>query len=488
MALRWAGVYVRARRVGEKRIFSPTQSFSRLMSSSRGRTALPPSHPHAATSDAAPPATPSVTNARRSSLGVCDSVTAREPPPVPAGEHRAERGGIHGEHEDHVGDREGDEDPHDPEVPVARRLEAAEQRREPGELHRLVDSQPGQNRECAEEVDARIGELLERVVFALWRVVRTEPEIVLRHVDRAAHVAWAEQQRAPLAALHEIAEVEQADGHEGPHQGEMPVQRAREPAAEAAPVRELRPVERAREEGATAVPEPGIRLVDLQPARDHPADQDQGRPVGKPHDPVVAAHRGARSGGRRVRGGGRAVAHRSNIFHAMKYVMLLGLGWVSACQARGGMRTAHPADSVDLAGFVPRDSSDSALLVPQVIAEPSVVLFWLRAADTLGADDRAQAFDDLKDYTEQVAAALQANGIRLLATHADTVYVALPNRELRPILLSGLDYPFGYLFIDPGGPERILTGVYASDDLMDELRAYFDISDDSTAVRPRITT
>src|SRR2546421_13018717 len=93
MALRWAGVYVRARRVGEKRIFSPTQSFSRLMSSSRGRTALPPSHPHAATRDAEPPATPSVTNARRSSLGVCDSVTAREHPPGAAGEDRADRGG-----------------------------------------------------------------------------------------------------------------------------------------------------------------------------------------------------------------------------------------------------------------------------------------------------------------------------------------------------------------------------------------------------------
>src|SRR5256886_17325144 len=102
MALRWAGVYVRARRVGEKRIFSPTQSFSRLMSSSRGRTALPPSHPHAATSDAAPPATPSVTNARRSSLGVCDSVTAPGPPPGPTGEHRAGRGGSPREHKDNV--------------------------------------------------------------------------------------------------------------------------------------------------------------------------------------------------------------------------------------------------------------------------------------------------------------------------------------------------------------------------------------------------
>src|SRR5437016_11407824 len=488
MALRWAGVYVRARREGEKRIFSPTQSFSRLMSSSRGRTALPPSHPHAATSDAAPPATPSVTNARRSSVGVCDSVTAREPPPVPAGEHRAERGGIHGEHEDYVSDREGDEDPHDPEVPVARRLKAAEQRRQPRELHRLVNGQPGQHRDRAEEVDARVGELLKRVVLALWWVVPTEPEVVPRHVDRAAHVARTKQQRAPLAALREIAEVQQADGHEGPHQGEMPVQRAREPAAEAAPVGELGAVERAREEVAAAIPEPGIRLVDLQPARDHPGDQEEGRPVGNPYDPVVAAHRGTPKGRRRVGGGGRAVAHRSNIFHSMKYVMLLGLGWVAACHARGVARTAHAADSVDLAGFVSRDSSDSALLAPQVIAEPSVVLFWLRAADTLGADDRAQAFDDLKYYTEQVAAALQTNGIRLLATHADTVYVALPNRAPRPILLSGLDYPFGYLFIDPGGPERILTGVYANDDLMDELRAYFDISDDSTTVQPRITT
>src|SRR5205809_4726828 len=134
MALRWAGVYVRARRVGEKRIFSPTQSFSRLMSSSRGRTALPPSHPHAATSDAAPPATPSRTKARRSRTGVRCSIMAGKSPPVAAGEHRPERRGIHGEGQDHVGDREGDEDPHDPEVPVARRLKTAEQRREPGEL------------------------------------------------------------------------------------------------------------------------------------------------------------------------------------------------------------------------------------------------------------------------------------------------------------------------------------------------------------------
>src|SRR5439155_3440118 len=74
-------------------------------------------------------------------------------------------------------------------------------------------------------------------------------------------------------------------------------------------------------------------------------------------------------------------------------------------------------------------------------------------------------------------------------TNAETVYVALPNnRQRRAVLRSGLDCPFGYLLVDPGGPERILTGVYADYDLLDELRAYFDISDDSTAVRPRVTT
>src|SRR5712691_5782770 len=172
----------------------------------------------------------------------------------------------------------------------------------------------------------------------------------------------------------------------------------------------------------------------------------------------------------------------------MRSSLLLVLASVAACQARSVAKAAHRADSLDLAALVPRDSADSALRAPRVITEPSVVLFWLRAADTLGVDDQAEAFDDLKYYTEQVASALQSNGIRLVATNADTVYVALPNNKLRPILLSGLDFPFGYLFIDPGGPERILTGVYADEELMDELRAYFDLSDDSTAVQPRITT
>jgi hypothetical protein len=117
-----------------------------------------------------------------------------------------------------------------------------------------------------------------------------------------------------------------------------------------------------------------------------------------------------------------------------------------------------------------------------------VVLFWLHAADTLAADDRADTFDDLKYSTEQIAPALEAGGIKLLATNAETVYVELPNHTRRAILLSGLDYPFGYLLVDPGGPERILTGVYADADLLEELRVYFDLPDDTVTAPPRVAT
>src|SRR6266699_4028161 len=109
MRLRSAGLYVLARRVGENRMFSPTQSFRRLSDSSLGRTALPPSQPHAATNPAAPPAAASLMNPRRSVVGddasmplclsPCASVMTRKPPAVPPGDHRAQRGGVHEEHQ-----------------------------------------------------------------------------------------------------------------------------------------------------------------------------------------------------------------------------------------------------------------------------------------------------------------------------------------------------------------------------------------------------
>ena len=174
----------------------------------------------------------------------------------------------------------------------------------------------------------------------------------------------------------------------------------------------------------------------------------------------------------------------------MRIGALVALLCVAACRTRSLARMAQQSDSAEFARIGPQDSTNGApqLLVPRVVTQPSVVLFWLRAADTMAAEDRADTFDDLKYYTEQIAPALESGGINLLATNADTVYVELPNHARRAILLSGLDYPYGYLLIDPGGPERILTGVYADDDLLEELRVYFDLPDDTTTAQPRVAT
>lgn len=160
--------------------------------------------------------------------------------------------------------------------------------------------------------------------------------------------------------------------------------------------------------------------------------------------------------------------------------------------ARRAAGTAHP-DSAALSSLwrAPRDSiHDRVLLVPRIVTAPSVVVFWLRSGDTLNPDSAQAASRELDFYTEQVAQALARNGITLVPTNADTVYVELADHTRRAIVLSGLDYPYGYLLIDPGTPERILTGIYNDEDLLDELDAYFDLTEeqDSTHAVPRVIT
>jgi len=173
--------------------------------------------------------------------------------------------------------------------------------------------------------------------------------------------------------------------------------------------------------------------------------------------------------------------------------LLVGVALFAACQghSQNDAVNTRNVDTLSLAEHTPGDSTDSALLTPRVITGPTVVVFWLPAADSFSADDQAQALDDLNNTTESVAPTLQRHDIKLLPTNAETIYVALPNRQRRTIVLSGIDYPFGYVLIEPGTAERILAGVYDEDELLDEVEAYFDLppSDDtSTTTRPRIST
>ncbi|PYP61177.1 MAG: hypothetical protein DMD37_14275 [Gemmatimonadetes bacterium] len=172
----------------------------------------------------------------------------------------------------------------------------------------------------------------------------------------------------------------------------------------------------------------------------------------------------------------------------MKLRALLVLALVLGCRGRPAAQPAATGERADLGLRDPKDSADSVLKTPRVISGPSVVVFWLAEADTLNPEDAAAAYDELSAATEGVLDALTAFDIKLLPTNSETVYVALPNHKRRPILVSGLDYPFGYVLIEPGSPERLLTGVYAEDELMDELRAYFDLPEDTTRAKPKVTT
>ena len=134
-------------------------------------------------------------------------------------------------------------------------------------------------------------------------------------------------------------------------------------------------------------------------------------------------------------------------------------------------------------------SRDTALTVPRLVTQPTVIVFWLAAGDTLPPDDAAAAVDDLNYYTEQISADLGRWGIALLPTNADTLYIGLPNNKRRAVLLTGLEYPFGYVIAEPGGVERILPGVYSAEELREEVQVYFDLEEDTTATpAPRVIT
>src|SRR5262249_36287675 len=234
--------------------------------------------------------------------------------------------------------------------------------------------------------------------------------------------------------------------------------------------------------GAAALTEPRICGVNLQPAHDHAGDQHEREPMRDADDPVMTFDRN-RSG----RGG-----HGVSILSAMRAATLLLLIALASCRSQTAAPPAatRGADSLTFADMTPPgDSADSALLKPRVVTGPTVIVFWIAGADTFTADDQAEALDELNSTTEAIAPTLRQHNIALVPTNSDTIYVALPNRQRRMILLNGLDYPFGYVLLEPGAAERILAGLYDDDELLDEVEAYFDLPpSDTTAARTRVST
>jgi len=176
----------------------------------------------------------------------------------------------------------------------------------------------------------------------------------------------------------------------------------------------------------------------------------------------------------------------------MRAATLVAIALLVSCRTQNASIATRTVDTLSVADVSPGggDSADSALLTPRLVTGPTVIVFWLATADTFSAADQAEALDELNFTTERIAPTLVRANIKLVPTNSDSIYVALPNGQRRLILLSGVDYPFGYVLVAPGTAERILAGLYADDELLDEVEAYFDLpsSADSTPAGPRIST
>lgn len=113
-----------------------------------------------------------------------------------------------------------------------------------------------------------------------------------------------------------------------------------------------------------------------------------------------------------------------------------------------------------------------------VIQEAAVVAFWLPASDTLAPGEGADLLDDFRAYTRLAGPFLDDRGIPLLATNAESLLVERTDGPRRVIMLSGLDFPFGYVLVEPGYAESILTGVSTEEELLDEVDWYFGLEEE----------
>ncbi len=154
--------------------------------------------------------------------------------------------------------------------------------------------------------------------------------------------------------------------------------------------------------------------------------------------------------------------------------LVLALLSLVACRSGSAARRAE-VDSLP----------ERPLAAGPVIRGPAVVAFWLSETDTLAAGSGLDLLDDFRAYTALVGDALEEAGILLEATTADSIVVELEGGPRRVIMLRGLDYPFGYVLVEPGFPETILTGVSTDEELMAEVEWYFGEDEEEEGSAPR---
>jgi hypothetical protein len=138
-----------------------------------------------------------------------------------------------------------------------------------------------------------------------------------------------------------------------------------------------------------------------------------------------------------------------------------------------------------------RENRSVRFIVPAgapVITQATVVAFWLASADSIPERSRPAIRDGFRRSNVMIAKYLSDTDIQLVATVTDTVVIQLANGVRRIVQLTGLDFPYGYVLIDPGYAEEFHTGLPDDDDLRDALDDYFGLESDAPGPRHRIAS
>lgn len=121
-----------------------------------------------------------------------------------------------------------------------------------------------------------------------------------------------------------------------------------------------------------------------------------------------------------------------------------------------------------------------------LIKEATVVAFWLAATDTLEPAARVAAREEFRRSNAMVADYLRDTDIALVATVTDTLLIELSGGMRRMVMLSGVDFPYGYVLVEPGYAEEFHTGVDPDEDLQAAIDGYFGLEADAPRPKHRI--
>ena len=121
-----------------------------------------------------------------------------------------------------------------------------------------------------------------------------------------------------------------------------------------------------------------------------------------------------------------------------------------------------------------------------ILTDAAVVAFWLPSADTIPPDVRRRVREEFRRSNQAIAGYLADTDVGIVATVNDTLIVELQNGAQRLVMLSGLDFPYGYVFVEPGYAEEFHTGLDGDEALESAIDDYFGLEDDSQEPRHHI--